>query len=143
MNSFRYTILALTLTTIGLGGCKKDSTTMPTTTTVTATQRITTGSWRFDQVKEAGQVTSTGSGIKDQYSLTSRSDSSYTQKTLATGTPYPGTWMLMSNNTMLRLTDNRGGSTEYTLAALSATELRYSFTNKNGMTEERTFSAQP
>ena len=49
----------------------------------------------------------------------------------------------MSNNTMLRLTDNRGGSTEYTLAALSATELRYSFTNKNGMTEERTFSAQP
>ena len=143
MNSFRYTLLALALTTISLGSCKKDSPSTPQPTTVTATQQLTTGSWRLDQVKEAGQITGTGANIKDQYSLTFRADGSYTQKTLATGTTYPGTWMLMTNNTMLHLTDNKGTSTEYAVAALSATELRYSFTNKNGATEERTFSAQP
>ena len=143
MNSFRYTLLALALTTISLGSCKKDSPDMPVPTTLTATQQLTTGSWRLDQVKEGGQVTGTGATIKDQSSLTFRADGSYTQKTLATSTTYPGTWMLMTNNTMLHLTDNKGTSTEYNVAALSATELRYSFTNKNGMTEERTFSAQP
>ncbi|MET4073687.1 lipocalin family protein [Hymenobacter sp. UYCo722] len=143
MNSFRYTLLALALTTISLGSCKKDSPDMPVPTTLTATQQLTTGSWRLDQVKEGGQVTGTGANIKDQYSLTFRADGSYTQKTLATSTTYPGTWMLMTNNTMLHLTDNKGTSTEYSVAALSATELRYSFTNRNGMTEERTFSAQP
>ena len=143
MKSFRYTLLALALTTLSLGSCKKESGTTPQPTTLTATQQLTTGSWRLDQVKEAGQVTGAGANIKDQYSLTFRSDGTYTQKVLVGGTTYPGTWMLMSNNTMLHLTDNKGSNTEYTVAALSATELRYSFTNKNGVTEERTFSAQP
>lgn len=143
MNSFRYTLLALALTTIGLSSCKKDSTATPQPTTLTASQQITTGSWRLDQVKEAGQVTGTGANIKDQYSLTFRTDGGYTQKILADGTTYPGTWMLMSNNTVLHLTDNKGTSTDYAVANLSATELRYSFTNKTGATEERTFSAQP
>ena len=143
MNSFRYTLLALALTTISLGSCKKDSGTTPQPTTLTATQQLTTGSWRLDQIKEADQVTGTGANIKDQYSLTFRADGSYTQKVLANGTTYPGTWMLMSNNTMLHLTDNKGTSTEYAVAALSATELRYSFPNKNGATEERMFTAQP
>ena len=143
MHSFRYTLLALALTTISLGSCKKGSPTTPQPTTITATQQITTGSWRLDQMKEGGQVTGTGAAIKDQYSLTFRADGTYTQKTLATGTTYAGAWMLMSNNTVLHLTDNKGASNEYAVAALSATELRYSFTNKNGATEERTFSAQP
>ena len=143
MISFRYTLLALALTTISLGSCKKDSPTMPQPTAVATTQQLTTGSWRLDQVKENGQVTGTGAGIKDQYSLTFRSDGSYTQKILTGGTTYPGTWLLQTNNTVLQLTDNKGTSTAYTVAALSATELRYSFTNKPGATEERTFSAQP
>ena len=143
MKSFRYTLLTLALTTLSLGSCKKESGTTPQPTTLTATQQLTTGSWRLDQVKEAGQITGTGANIKDQYSLSFRSDGTYTQKVLVGGTTYPGTWMLMSNNTMLHLTDNKGSNTEYTVAALSATELRYSFTNKNGVTEERTFSAQP
>ena len=143
MNSFRCTLLALALTIISLGSCKKDSTPTPQPTTLTATQQLTTGSWRLDQVKEAGQVTGTGANIKDQYSLAFRSDGSYTQKTLTTSTNYPGTWMLMTNNTMLHLTDNKGTSNEYIVTNISAAELRYSFTNKNGVTEERTFSAQP
>lgn len=143
MNPFRPTILALSLATLGLGSCKKDDTPTPQPTTLTASQQLSTGSWRLDQVKEGGQVTSSGTNIKDQYSLTFRPDGSYTQKILANGTAYPGTWMLMTNNTVLHLTDNKGTSTEYTVAALSTAELRYSFTNKNGMTEERTFSAQP
>lgn len=143
MNFFRYALLALALTTISLGSCKKDSGTTPQPTILTATQQLSTGSWRLDQVKEAGQVTGTGAAIKDQYSLTFRPDGSYTQKTLATGTTYPGTWMLMTNNTILHLTDNKGSSTEYIVMTLSAAELRYSFTNKNGATEERMFTAQP
>jgi hypothetical protein len=143
MNTFRYTLLALALTTLSLGSCKKDSTTTPQPTTASATQQLTTGSWRLDQIKEAGQVTSAGANIKDQYSLTFRADGTYTQKLLADNTTYPGTWMLMTNNTVLHLTDNKGSSNEYAVANLSATELRYTFTNKNGATEERTFSAQP
>ena len=143
MNLFRLTLLALSLTTLGLGSCKKDDTPPPQPTTLTASQQLTTGSWRLDQIKESGQVTSSGANIKDQYALTFRPDGSYTQKILANSTAYPGTWMLMGNNTVLHLTDNKGTSNQYTVAALSATELRYSFTNKNGVTEERTFSAQP
>ena len=143
MNSFRYTLLALALTTLSLSSCKKDSPATPQPTTLTASQQITTGSWRLDQIKEAGQVTASGGSIKDQYTLTFRPDGSYTQKILTTGTTYPGTWMLMNNNTTLHLTDNKGTSTEYAVASISGTELRYSFTNKNGATEERTFSAQP
>lgn len=143
MTSFRPILLALALTTLSLGSCKKDPAATPLPTTVAAAQQLTTGSWRLDQIKEAGQVTGSGANIKDQYSLAFRTDGTYTQKTLATSTTYPGTWMLMSNNNVLHLTDNKGTSTEYTVANLSATELRYSFTNRNGVAEERTFSTQP
>ncbi|MGY3090382.1 hypothetical protein ACVWYF_003437 [Hymenobacter sp. UYAg731] len=143
MQKLRYPVLALALITLSLGSCKKDPAPTPQPTVITSTQQLTTGNWRLDQIKQAGQVTSTGSGIKDQYSLTFRTDGTYTQKLVADGTTYPGTWMLMGNNTMLHLTDNKGTSNEYTVAALSATELRYTFTNKTGAVEERTFSAQP
>ena len=143
MNSFRFTLFALALTTLGLGSCKKDPTPTPQPTALTATQQLTTGSWRLDQITERGQVTGTGTSIKDQYSLTFRADGTYTQKVLANNTTYPGTWMLMNNNAMLHLTDSKGSSSEYVVAKLSATELRYSFINKDGFVEERLFSAQP
>lgn len=143
MHKLRYPIFALALLTLSLGSCKKDSTTTPQPTATAATQQLTTGSWRLDQIKEAGQVTGTGAAIKDQYSLTFRTDGTYTQKLVADGTTYPGTWMLMTNNTILHLTDYKGTSNDYTVAALTATELRYTFTNKTGAVEERTFSAQP
>ncbi len=143
MNSFRYTLLALALATVSLGSCKKDSGTTPQPTTLTATQQLTTGSWRLDQIKQNGQVTGTGAAIKDQYSLTFRPDGTYTQKLLADNTTYAGTYVLMNNNTMLHLMDAKGSSSEYILATLSATELRYTYTNKTNQLEERTFSAQP
>ena len=143
MNSFRYTFLALALTTISLGSCKKDPTPTPQPTILTASQQLTTGSWRLDQIKEGSQVTGTGSGIKDRYSLTFRADGTFTQKILADNSTYPGTWMLMNNNALLHLTDNKGASNDYLVANLSATELRYNFINKNGANEERTFTAQP
>lgn len=143
MNTFRYTLLALAISTLSLSSCKKDSPSTPQPTTVSATQQLTTGSWRLEEITERGQVIGTGSGIKDQYSLTFRSDGTYTQKILADNSTYPGTWMLMTSNTMLHLTDNKGTSTEYMVTNLSATELRYGFINKNGFTEERKFSAQP
>lgn len=52
MNSFRYTLPALTLTTISLSSCKRDSTTTPQPTTATATQQLTAGNWRLDQAKK-------------------------------------------------------------------------------------------
>jgi len=143
ISRFRPTLLALMLTALSLSSCKKDPSPTPQPTILTATQLLTTGSWRLDQVKEGGQVTGTGAGIKDQFSLRFSIDESYIQKTLATNTVYLGTWLLSSDKTFLELTDNKGTKSEYAVAALSATELRYSFTNKNGATDERTFSAQP
>ena len=144
MTLFRLPLLTLALALSGLSltSCSKDD--PQSHTTVTAQQQqLTTGSWRLDQIKEAGQVTSSGAGIKDQYSLTFRTDGSYTQKLLADNTTYNGTWMLMSNNSMLHLTDHKGTENAYTVVSLTSTELRYSFTNKTNQTEERVFSAQP
>lgn len=144
-HSLRATSLALALTCTGLalGSCKKDEPAPQATPTTTPAQQLATGSWRLDQIKQDGQVTGSGSAIKDQYSLTFRADGTFTQKLLADNTTYPGTWMLMSNNTRLHLTDNKGTSNEYTLTNLSATELRYSYTTRTNQLEERTFSAQP
>ena len=134
--------LALALSGLSLSSCSKDDP-QPQTTITAQQQQLTTGSWRLDQIKEAGQVTSAGSNIKDQYSLTFRPDGTYTQKLLADNTTYTGTWMLMSNNTILHFVDHKGATSEYTLASLTAAELRYVFTNKTNQVEEHTFSAQP
>ena len=144
MTMFRLPLLtlALALSGLSLASCSKNDP-EPQTTITASPQQLATGSWRLDQIKEAGQVTSAGAAIKDQYSLTFRPDGTYTQKLLADNTTYNGTWMLMSNNSVLHLTDHKGDSNQYTLASLTATELRYIFTNKTGQVEERTFSAQP
>ena len=145
MTMFRLPLLtlALALSGLSLSSCSKSDPQPQTAVTASQQQQLTTGSWRLDQIKEAGQVTGSGAAIKDQYYLTFRSDGTYTQKLLTDNTTYNGTWMLMSNNTVLRLTDHKGDSNQYTLASLTATELRYTFTNKTGQAEERTFSAQP
>jgi hypothetical protein len=144
MNQFRlhFLPLALALSGLALSSCKKEDT-QPQTTITAQQQQLVTGSWRLDEIKQDGQVTSTGSGIKDRYSLTFRTDGTYTQKLLADNTTYNGTWMLMSNNTVLHLTDHKGDSNDYTLASLTATQLRYTYTTKTNQLEERTFSAQP
>lgn len=134
--------IALALSGLSLASCSKDDP-QPHSAITASSQQLTAGSWRLDQIKQAGQVTGTGAAIKDQYSLTFRADGTYTQKLLADNTSYNGTWMLMSNNTVLHLTDQKGDSNQYTLASLTATELRYTFTNKTGQAEERIFSAQP
>ena len=143
MFTFRLPFLALALAAPALSSCSKSDHGPHAATASPQQQQLTTGNWRLDQIKEAGQVTSSGAGIQDQYSLTFHADGSYTQKLLADNTTYNGTWMLMSNNTVLHLTDHKGDSNQYTLASLTATELRYAFTNKTGQAEERTFSAQP
>jgi hypothetical protein len=104
---------------------------------------LSTGIWRLDQIRQDGQTTGTGAAIKDQYSLTFFSSGKYTQKLLADNTTYEGTWKLTDTNTMLHLTDNKGTENVYTVVNLTATELRYSFTNKAKQAEERIFSAQP
>lgn len=142
MPTFHPRFLLLLLAFIGLtfGSCKKSDETQPPKT---ATQQLTTGSWRLDQVKQNGQTTGSGANIKDQYSLTFRPDGTYSQKLLSDNTTYQGkAWMLMSNDTVLHLTDQKGTEASYTVLSLTATELRYSFTNKDNQLEERIFSAQ-
>ena len=146
MTMLRLPLFALALTLLGPGltsCCKHDDPHPHAATASQQQQQLTTGSWRLDQIKEAGQVTGSGAAIKDRYSLTFRADGTYTQKLLADNTAYNGTWMLMNNNTALHITDHKGEANHYTLASLSATELRYSYTNKTSQVEERTFSAQP
>ena len=131
------------LASLNLGSCSKKDEPAPQTTQGTPAQQITTGSWRLDEIRQNGQVTSSGTGIKDRYSLTFRSDGAYTQKLLADNTTYTGTWALKNNNAILHFTDHKSTNFDYTLVSLKATELRYSFTNNSGVSEERVFSAQP
>jgi len=51
--------------------------------------------------------------------------------------------MLMGGNTALHFTDHKGSDHQYTLASLTATELRYSWVNNENKLEEFVFSAQP
>ena len=132
----------LTIIGLSLGSCQKDTENTPKTEQ-TSTQKLTVGNWRLDQIRQDGAVLSSGAAIKDQYALTFRPDGTYTQRLLADNTRYNGTWMLMSNNSMLHLTDHKGTENAYTVVSLTSTELRYSFTNKTNQTEERVFSAQP
>ena len=142
MRSFRLPLFLLLFASAGLtlGSCQKKDDVPPQQAT---SPQLTTGSWRLDQIVQNGQVTSSGTGIKDQYSLTFRTDGTYTQKTLADNSTYAGTWLLQNNNTTLRLTDQKGTTTDYSLTTLTTSELRYSFINKTSQVEERVFSAQP
>lgn len=144
MSTFRLRFLLFAFVLAGptLTSCSSDDDPTPVVQPV-STQQLTVGSWRLEEIRKNGQITSSGTGIKDRYSLTFRSDATYTQKLLADNTTYNGTWMLMSNNTMLHLTDQKGANTEYKLAGLTTTELRYNFLNKDGQTEELVFVAQP
>ena len=119
--------------------CKKDD---PQPQPEPTSQQLTTGSWRLDQIRQNGQFIS-GADIKDRYSLTFRADGTYIQKLLADNTSYKGTWLLTSNNNVLRITDHKGTTTDCASVNVSATELRYLLANKAGQVEERVFSAQP
>jgi hypothetical protein len=123
-----------------VSSCQVDE---PEPTSVAPAAQITTGSWRLDAIQENGQTTSSGTGIKDRFSLTFRPNATYTQRLLGTNDAYDGTWMLMNNNTMLHFVDHKGASHEYTVRTLTATELRYSYTNKDNKLQEFVFSAQP
>ena len=135
-------LLLVGLASLTLSSCSKKDEPAPQTQSTPA-QQITTGSWRVDEIRQNGQVTSSGTGIKDRYALTFRSDGTYTQKLLADNTTYNGSWALNNNNATLHFTDHKSTNFDYTLVSLKATELRYSFTNNSGVSEERVFSAQP
>ncbi|SFQ01345.1 lipocalin family protein [Hymenobacter arizonensis] len=138
----RFFLILFLASGLALGSCQKNDDAQPQTQAVEA-QHLTHGSWRLDQILQNGQVTSNGSGIKDRYSLKFRDDGTYLQIMLGTTTTYNGTWMLMSNNTVLHITDHKGDDKQYKLVALTASSLRYSFTNKTNQTEELVFAAQP
>ena len=133
-------LLLVVLSGLTLGSCQDKENLQPQKIT---TPQLTNGSWRLDQILQNGVVTSSGSGLKDRYSLTFRTDGTYTQKMLADNTTYAGNWLLLNSNVTLRLIDNKGTASDYTLSTLSDTEMRYSFTNRNSQVEERDFSAQP
>jgi hypothetical protein len=139
----RYWLFFFVFASLALGSCSKKDDAQPVAPSATTQQLATSGSWRLDEIKQNSQVSSSGAGIKDRYSLKFRADGTYTQTLLADNTTYNGTWMLMSNNTVLHFVDHKGASSDYTISGVSATSLRYSFTNKSSQTEELGFSAQP
>jgi outer membrane biogenesis lipoprotein LolB len=144
MFSYRLRVLLLLLASAGfaLSSCSKSDDAHPHTASVSS-QQLTTGSWRLDQIQQNGQVASSGSAIKDRYSMKFREDGSYLQIMLGTTDTYNGTWMLMSSNTALHITDHKGTGVHSKLVGLTGKELRYSFVNRNNQTEELVFSAQP
>jgi hypothetical protein len=144
ISTFRPSLFLLLFGLAGLSvaSCSKKDDPTPQAQSATS-QQLTTGSWRLDEIRQSGQVASSGTGIKDRYSLQFKSDGTYTQKLLADNTTYNGTWALQNNNTTLHFTDQKGANNDYALTSLKATELRYSYTNKSSQTEELVFSAQP
>jgi len=139
----RFSVFLLVFAFLGLAlsSCQTDDDDDPAP--AINSQDLTVGSWRLDAIQEAGQTVSSGTAIKDRYSLTFRPDGTYTQKLLDDNTTFDGTWMLMGGNTILHFTDHKGDDHQYTLTSLTATELRYNRVNKENVVEENVFSAQP
>ncbi|WP_303310789.1 hypothetical protein [Hymenobacter sp. BT730] len=71
--------------------------------------------WRLDEISQAGKVLSSGTAIKDQYTLTFKTKGSYTQTILASGNELSGTWQLTSNGHALELTDHKGDIQAYAI----------------------------
>jgi hypothetical protein len=69
--------------------------------------------WRLDEISKAGQVTSSGSAIKDRYTLTFQGQGNYTQKLLTTGDEFTGTWKLTNSGHTLDLIDHKGAPQTY------------------------------
>ena len=141
MRLLRFSVLIWLVALMGLtlSSCKKDDPKPETT----PAQLLATGTWRLDAIQDNGQTTSSGTAIKDRFTLTFRADGTYTQDQFVNGDTYDGTWMLMNNNTVLHFTDHKGDDHQYALRSLTATELRYNYTNKDNILEEFVFSAQP
>lgn len=129
----------LAVLSVAFSSCQEENEPTPSFDPI---KTLTTGSWRLDEIRENNQVTSTGTGIKDRYSLTFRADGTYTENQFVNGTTYAGTWMLMSG-TILHFTDHKGESHQYNLVSISDTGLQYGWLNKNNQQEVYTFSAQP
>ncbi|MBO0360801.1 lipocalin family protein [Hymenobacter sp. BT186] len=125
---------------LALSSCQTDD---DDPTPAVSSQYLTVGSWRLDAIREASQTVSTGTDIKDRHSFTFRPDGTYTQTFLEDGETFDGSWMLMGSNTILHFTDHKGDDHQYTLTSLTATELRYSWVNRDNVVEEFVFSAQP
>jgi hypothetical protein len=124
---------------LALSSCQTDDDPTPTI----SSQYLAVGSWRLDAIREAGQTVSSGTAIKDRYTFTFRPDGTYTQTLLDDGETFDGSWMLMGNNAILHFTDHKGDDHQYTLTSLTATELRYSWVNRDNVVEEYVFSPQP
>lgn len=136
---FTRLICLLAMFGFAFSSCQKDD----PTPSFDPIKTLTTGSWRLDEIKENNQVTSSGTAIKDRFSLTFRSDGTYTENQFVNGTTYSGTWMLMNNDAVLHFTDHKGDDHQYNLVSISDTGLQYGWLNKNNKQEVYTFSAQP
>ena len=71
--------------------------------------------WRLDEVGSAGQVGSRTEAIKGRYTITFETQGIYTQKTLAAGDEFQGTWELTNSGHTLELTDYKGDIQLYDL----------------------------
>ena len=71
--------------------------------------------WRLDEISSADQVTSRAEAIKDRYTLTFKTQGTYTQKILATGDEFQGSWELINSGHNLKLTDHKGDIQTYDL----------------------------
>lgn len=99
--------------------------------------------WRLDEIAVGGRTTERQEEIKDRYTLKFKADGTYTQTQLDDNSTTAGTWKLMGqNNTLLEITDHKGTTATYTLGAVDATALVYSFINKDQLLEQREFSRQ-
>ncbi|WP_375437216.1 lipocalin family protein [uncultured Hymenobacter sp.] len=132
-------LFLFTFMTLGLGSCSEED----PEPAISYSQQLTTGSWRLDAIQISGQATSSGTAIKDRYSLTFRPDGTYIENQFVNGSTYNGTWMLMGSNTILHFTDHKGANHEFILTKLTASEMRYHWTNKENKQEEYVFTAQP
>jgi len=139
--SFLFALL-LGLTSL-LSSCSKNDPTPASDTYADRPALVAGHTWRLDEIKHNSQTSSSGAGIKDRYTIAFRADGTYTQTLLDDNSIYNGTWMLMTNNTVLHFIDHKGADHQYTLTGLTAQELRYSWTNNENKLEEFIFSVQP
>lgn len=103
---------------LALGGCKKDDVEPADTTP----QTLMAHEWRLSETRSNGQVTGSGTTVKDQYDWHFVNGGGYHLTYVADGTVVPGQWQLTGN--ALHTVDHKGDAHDYTVQQLDGTTLK-------------------
>lgn len=129
-------LFAAAASVLALAGCKKDD----VEPTDTAPKALLAHEWRLTETRLNGQITGSGSLVKDQYDWHFQNGGGYHLTYVADGSMVQGQWQL--NNSNLQIVDHKGAPHTYNVQQLDGSTLKLRWEERAGETHEDTYTAR-